>query len=143
MNKKNSCAYCGRRGEKLTADHVIPRSLYPASKARSKVQRLTVRTCKSCYNDWSDDEAHFRNVLPVAGEANDAVRELWNTSVNRSFNHIDGKRRLVDLVQQMKLVQTPKGEQYKIYLGQDVRVNRILKKSDKGVVLSPRVRNPD
>lgn len=130
---KAKCAYCGKQGEKLTADHVIPRSLYPASKAKSKVQRLTVRTCRSCNNGWSDDEVHFRNVMSVAGEANGAVRELWNTSVDRSFNHIDGMRRLADLVEQMKLVQTPEGEQYKIYPGQDARVTRILKKVIRGL----------
>src|SRR6185369_2011463 len=92
------CAYCGqlvRRKRGRTRDHVFPASLYPPSKARSRVQRLTVPTCEDCNKSFSDDEAHFRNVIAIAGEPNPAVHEIW-AAVMRSFYQPDGRRRLED-----------------------------------------------
>lgn len=76
----------------LEREHVIPKNLYPSSKANSKVQRLTVYACHQCNNGWADDEAHFRNMLIIAGEPNDSVREIWATTMRRSFDEIDSGR---------------------------------------------------
>lgn len=86
-----SCGYCGISEVKLTKDHVIPRLLYPSSKAKSKVQRLTIPSCKECNNSWSDDEAHFRNVLMLCGEANPVAEELFNSEVTRALHNKDGQ----------------------------------------------------
>jgi hypothetical protein len=59
------CAYCGVRNGKLTKDHVVPKCLY-SGKPGSTVQRITVPCCLPCQKSWTDDEAHFRNVLPLA-----------------------------------------------------------------------------
>ncbi len=128
-----SCAYCGVSGVRLTKDHVIPKLLYPASKANSKVQRLTVRACEKCNNGWSDDEAHFRNVLMLCGEANQAVKELFSSSVIRGLRKEDGKRRVSDLWKMMQPVQTPTGDRHIIYPATDLRFIRILKKIVRGL----------
>src|SRR4030042_5934571 len=98
------CSYCG---ERIATDneHVFPHNLYPISKAQSRVQRLTIPSCNDCNKGWSDDEAHFRNVLALAGEPNDARRELWQTTIRRSFEKKDGARRLRDLVESMRSVE--------------------------------------
>src|SRR5262245_41583340 len=114
------CAYCGTAFKGKGRDHVIPGGLYPASKATSRVQRLTVPAYGACNNAWSDDEAHFRNVLLLAGEQNDACRERWGTTARRSFREqADGKRRVADLAARIVPVQTAAGERHKIYPGQD------------------------
>jgi hypothetical protein len=93
------CAYCGKAATRLEREHVVPRCLYPASKRTSKVQLLTVSACTSCNRSWSDDEAHFRNVLLIAGEPSVAVRELWDIKAWPSFGKSDGERRLRDLAE--------------------------------------------
>lgn len=139
---KNICAYCGIPVARGDREHVIPKCLYPTSKATSKVQRLTVPACNPCNNGWSDDEAHFRNVMLLAGEANDAVHELWNTTAARSFQKVDGNRRVLDLFKQMKPIQTPEGQRFMIYPAKDERVMRVIRKIVRGLchyhdVLSP------
>ena len=121
---RKSCAYCGDQGHKLEREHVIPRCLYPASKSTSRIQRITVLSCGRCNRGWSDDEAHFRNVLLVAGESNAAVLELWQTTARRGFSQADGRRRLRDLVQGMVPVTVKGHKRWMIYPGRDDRVLR-------------------
>ncbi len=127
------CAYCGIPVSKRDREHVVPKCLYPASKSGSKIQRLTIPACKLCNNSFSDDEAHFRNVLLLAGEPNDAVYELWSSTARRSFNQVDGMRRVMDLFEQMKPIKTPDGDRYKIYPAKDERVVRIVRKIIRGL----------
>ena len=138
MPTATMCSYCG---ERLATDneHVFPRNLYPDSKAQSRVQRLTIPSCNGCNKGWSDDEAHFRNVLALAGEPNEARRELWETTVRRSFEKIDGARRLRDLVETMHPVEINGGPRHKVYPGQDDRVVRIVKKVVRGLCHHHRV----
>jgi hypothetical protein len=129
---KRRCAYCGQVDPE-TVDHVVPRALYPASKKASPVQRVTVPACAECNNGWSGDEAHFRNVLLLAGEPTPAVSELWTGKTRRSFGHVDGRRRLNDLVGQLVPVETPEGARHMIYPGRDPRVVRIVRKVIRGL----------
>jgi len=69
------CVYCGDEIKKGEREHVFPRCLYPDSKSTSKTQRITVLSCTKCNNGFADDEAHFRNVLTLAGEPNFALKE--------------------------------------------------------------------
>lgn len=128
-----TCAYCGASERRLEREHVIPRCLYPESRTTSRVQRITVPSCSLCNRGWSDDEAHFRNVLLVAGEPNSAVQELWDTTVRRSFEETDGYRRLQDLVARMVAVKAQGQDRWMIYPAQDARVMRILKKVVRGL----------
>lgn len=128
-----ACAYCGAKAEKLEREHAIPRCLYPKSKANSRVQRITVPSCGRCNRGWSDDEAHFRNVLLVAGAPNAAVQELWETTARRSFTQRDGKRRLLDLADQMIPAQVDGQDRWMIYPARDERVMRVLKKVIRGL----------
>lgn len=127
------CAYCGKRVTKRDKEHVFPKCLYPPSKAKSKVQRLTIPSCRDCNDGWADDEAHFRNVIAIAGEPNAARRELWEANVLRSFDEIDGLRRARDIVDRMKPVSTDADIRYKIYPGEDERVIRVVRKAIKGL----------
>ena len=126
------CAYCGGN-DASTDDHVVPRALYPPAKARSPAQRMKVPACLACNNGWSDDEAHFRNMLLIAGEPNLAVQELWDGKARRSFGYSDGRRRLRDLVRQMVPIQTALGERHMVYPGRDERVMRIVRKVVRGL----------
>ncbi len=135
------CAYCEKRIA-TDKEHVFPRSLYPKSKANSRVQRLTIPSCRSCNSGWSDDEVHFRNVVGVAGEPNAIRRELWETTVQRSFQQPDGLRRLRDLVDTLHAVEVDGQARHKVYPGDDERVLRVVKKVVRGLshhhnILSP------
>ena len=135
-----NCAYCGANGIPMTTEHVFPKNLYPASKATSRVQRLTVDACFDCNNGWSDDEAHFRNILGISGTLNPALQELWDSKIKRALAEVDGPKRAFDLAVQMRPVGT--GDQYKVYPDEDSRVLRVLRKIVRGLchhhgVMSP------
>ena len=133
------CAYCGKHVQKREREHVIPRCLYPPSKAGSNVQRLTVSACRQCNQSWADDEAHFRNMLVLAGESNKPVQELWEGKMLPSFDKVDGRRRIIDLVSRFKPVKTQDGVRSAIYPGQDERFMRIVRKIVRGLSYHHRI----
>lgn len=134
MIAKKLCAYCGLLCDKLDREHVFPKNLYPLSKAKSKVQRLTVPACDKCNNSWANDEVHFRNVLVVAGDPATSVRtELWKTTIDRSFSQIDGYKRLSDLIAQLKSITIGHQDRQIIYPGNDARVLRVVRKIVRGL----------
>ena len=124
------CAYCGVQVRGRERDHLIPRCLYPASLAGSKVQRITVPVCRLCNRGWSDDEAHFRNVILVAGAPNAPVTELWETKAVPSFSEVDGPRRAEDLLRQITRLNEGAAGLAAIYPAQDERVMRIVSGSE-------------
>ena len=126
------CAYCGDRIA-TDREHVFPKSLYPESKASSRVQRLTIPSCNECNKGWSDDEAHFRNVLALAGEPNDSRRELWETKVQPSLRQVDGPRRVQDIVKTWRPTEVDGRPRHMIYPGEDMRIIRIVKKVIRGL----------
>ena len=87
----------------------------------SRVQRITVPTCRSCNAGWADDEAHFRNVMNVAGDANESALELWQKTT-RSFSQTDGKRRAIDFLEQLQQISLNGKNRFIIYPGRDKRV---------------------
>ena len=131
-NKNKHCAYCGARAPE-TVDHVIPQGLYPPSKSESPVQRLTVPACSECNQSWSDDEAHFRTMLTLAGEPNAVVRELWEGKVNRTLRDVDGPRRVEDVWNQMRPIETHEGLRHKIYPASDERFVKVMRKIVRGL----------
>jgi len=106
----------------------VPKSLYPDSRKTSHLQLITVPECATCNRGWSDDEAHFRTVLLLAGEPNDSVKELWTTKVAPSFSHTDGRRRVLDIRERLVPVEVENMARHMIYPGHDERVIRIVKK---------------
>jgi len=141
--KERCCAYCGKRNAHLTKDHVFPKSLYPPSKAGSRVQRLTVPACRQCNQRWSDDEAYFRDILAVAGEANAPRQELWKSKVLPSFGKVDGRRRVCDLFREMVSFKTSDGgTRYMVYPGRDGRVMRVVKKIIRGLSFYHEIASP-
>ena len=131
MSRK-MCAYCGDRVV-TDNEHVFPNNLYPKSKTTSRVQRLTIPSCSVCNNGWSDDEAHFRNILVLAGEPNDSCQELWETTVKRSFQQVDGPRRIQDIIKTFQKIEIDGKLRDKIYPGEDKRVIRVVKKIVRGL----------
>ena len=127
-----NCSYCGREA-RCTADHVVPRCLYPPSRSKSRVQRLTVPACRECNAGWADDEAHFRNIMTIAGEPNAAVTELWQRKALRSFSKRDGKRRLSDVWSQLVPVVVDGKPRHKVYPAKDLRVMRVIRKVIRGL----------
>jgi len=132
LARRRMCSYCG---ERIATDreHVFPRSLYPASKASSRVQRLTIPSCNVCNNGWSNDEVHFRDVLALAGQPNESRRELWETTIHRSFRQPDGACRIKNLVDSMRPVEIDGRPRHMVYPGQDRRVVRVVNKVVRGL----------
>jgi hypothetical protein len=130
--RNKHCAYCGAPAPE-TVDHVIPNELYPPSKSKSTVQRLTVPACSKCNQSWSDDEPHFRTILALAGEPNTVVRELWEGKINRSLRDVDGPRRLEDVWNQMRPIETSAGLRHKIYPASDERFLKVMRKIVRGL----------
>ncbi len=128
---------------KRDKEHVFPKNLYPESKAKSKIQRLTLPACRKCNDSWANDEAHFRNILVVAGDPiTPEKKELWDTTVDRSFSQIDGFKRIEDLLQQMKPIAVDGQNRHMVFPGNDERVIRVIKKIIRGLcyhhdILSP------
>jgi len=117
----------------MTDEHVVPKALYPASKANSRVQRITVPACETCNKSWCDDEPHFRNILLMAGTPNKVVKELWNDKALRSFTKKDGHRRKANVIAQLIRTQTPEGFRDMLYPGRCERVLRIVRKVIRGM----------
>ena len=141
--KEIICAYCGTVVTKPDREHVFPTCLYPPSKMKSKVQRLTVPACNKCNNSWADDEAYFRNVLVLAGENPNPVRqELWETTILRSFKEIDGFRRKHEIIENLKPITLNNEENYMVYLGKDERVMRIVRKIIRGLSYNHKIIYP-
>lgn len=128
------CSYCGKNTNSIQRDHVFPKCLYPLSKANSKIQRLTIPACNECNNGWADDEAHFRDVLAVAGDdPNFSRNELFNGTVLRSFEDVDGQKRIDDLLAIIKPVKVGNDQRRKIYPAEDERVLRVVRKVIRGL----------
>ncbi len=131
--KKGVCVYC-ETFTVVSQEHVFPRNLYPKSKSESRVQRMTLPACISCNGEWSDDEAHFRNVLALAGEITPIVRELWDDGVLRGFKEIDGTRRVEDIFSLLKPIVLAGKPRSMIYPASDPRVLRIIRKIVRGLL---------
>ena len=134
MKRTKVCAYCGvpvgRMGER---EHVVPRCLYPEGEPSNGVQRLTVPACSRCNRSFSDDEAHFRIVLLAAGEHNRAGKQVFYGKALRSFDEVDGPRRIQDLVERLEPVTIEGQDRWMIYTGKDERVQRVLRKIVRGL----------
>jgi hypothetical protein len=130
---KGKCPSCGADGIRLSRGHILPSNLYPVSVRTSALQLPTLRECPTCNAGWSDDEAHFRSVLVLAGEPNDPVRELWTSKVTRSFKGLDGRRRVEDLRKMLVPARHIGEDRYMIYPARDERVVRILRKIVRGL----------
>ena len=143
MSIKKPCAYCGLPSDKRDREHVFPRSLYPPSKAKSNVQRLTVPACNKCNNSWADDEAHFRDILVIAGDPSTPEKsELWNTTVDRSFSQVDGFKRMSDLLDQMKPLDLNGQKRHIVYPANDPRVVRVIQKIVRGLSYYHNIESP-
>jgi hypothetical protein len=93
-----------------------------------------VPACSDCNNGWSDDEAHFRNVITIAGDPPNAPRqELWEAKIYPSFCENDGQKRKNDLTTKMKPTYIADMRRYMIFPAEDERVMRIIRKIVRGL----------
>ncbi|BCG97234.1 hypothetical protein MesoLj131a_60980 [Mesorhizobium sp. 131-2-1] len=72
-------------------DHVLhphPEALFQARAAAWHLQDAQLYVIR---------DAHFRNVVTIAGHANAAVQELWDGPIKRSLKQVDGWRRAQDM----------------------------------------------
>ena len=129
---KVQCAYCGQPATGKERDHVVPKCLY-SSCQRQRGALLTVPVCRSCNVGFSNDETHFRGVMLLAGEPNEAVHEVWQTKMLRSLARPDGRKRAADLAAQMVPRQGAAGQEHLIYPDRDERVVRVLRKIVRGM----------
>jgi hypothetical protein len=131
------CAYCGVQFDSTnlrSKDHVPPRGLYADALRPGGAQLLTVPSCVQCNNSTSDDEAHFRNILALAGEMpNTARRANWESNILRSFDHQDGPKRVGELLAQLEPVEMDGRQRHRVYPGRDARVMRIICKIVRGL----------
>jgi len=128
------CAYCGTLADVMERDHVPPKCLYPASKrAQSNLQLITVPACPACNRGFSDDEAHFRTVMLLAGDPpSDTVQELWHKA-KRSFDQIDGLKRATEIWKMVQPVKVEGEDRFVIFPGDDERVLRVVRKIVRGL----------
>jgi hypothetical protein len=73
-------------------------------------------------------------MLVLAGEPlTQERRDLWESTIRRSFEKEDAKRRLEELFNQMKQIETDEGPRHAVYLAEDKQVMRIVKKIVRGI----------
>lgn len=128
----DECGLCGNTTS-TTREHVVPRCLYPASKASSRFQRITIAACEACNNGTADEDTHLRNVLLVAGDANAAVREIWESSIQPRMSGGDGRRRAKQLFDIMRPAPDAGADRYRIYPTDDPRVVKSIRKVIRGL----------
>jgi hypothetical protein len=136
------CAYCGREDVLLEREHVVPRCIYPNSRATSRIQRLTVPACRECNGAFSVDEPHFRNMLAIVDQPNNVIQELWQTKIRPSFEKCDGRKQANDILEKMEKVLTEDGERQQVRLGDNERVMRIVRKVARGLCHHHAVMSP-
>ena len=133
MPGKRQCAYCGEVVSQTTQDHIFPRGLFPSSVMPLKVNRLTVPACSTCNSSFSDDEAHFRNVIVLAGPESEVATQLWAGKIRRSLQRPDSRRRLLDLSDILEQTVVDGVDRLTIYPARDERVLRVVRKSVRGL----------
>jgi len=112
-------------------DHVLPHCTYPGSLAQSNIPRITVIACSCCNNSFSDDETHFRNIIPFCGlDPGPLIQELFETGVLHSLDEVDGERRRVDL---LKIIRPGSDGRMRVWPEEDERFMRILRKIVRGL----------
>jgi len=130
--QQNCCAYCGYCGKPFsrenpnTRDHVFPQNLFPPQRRRD-YSPIIVPAHENCNGRWSDDEAHFRNVVNCAGW-NQPAEELYHSKIKRSLQKCDGYRRIQDLWKISEKVDVDGETRLKIYPARDPRVLGVIRK---------------
>ncbi|MFQ5853812.1 MAG: hypothetical protein ACE5JU_24910, partial [Candidatus Binatia bacterium] len=135
LRQVGQCGYCGRE-QRLTRDHVPPRSLFPEPRS---ADLITVPCCEQCRAGWSNDDEYFRTVVinaeqlygdKLAAPVNDAMLRALSKTQKRRFSQM-----IIDSICEIPL-ETDSG----IYLGcapvlkfDQVRVNRVSQRIVHGL----------
>ena len=109
---------------------------------RSEWRPIIIPTCESCNNGSSDDDAHFRTVVVIAGKANADATELWDGPIRRALREVDGRRRVKDVYELMSPATDAGEGQYRIFPANDERVLRVVRKITRGLCFHHQLPTP-
>lgn len=132
MNKyeKLPCAYCGRQEGTCHGGHVIPACSYPEN---NKYEQIRVPECHVCKAYWQDDDARFRDVITLSGDANELASEKFFGPIKRSFTKPSGEKWRRALADMLVPVDVDGAPRHLIYPLRDERVMRIMKRIVRGL----------
>jgi hypothetical protein len=82
---------------------------------------------------WQDGENQFRNLMILSGDATPQALEKWNSKVRRSFQKADGQRRIRDLLQHVRRVETVEGPGLIVSPQNDPNVMLIIRRIVRGL----------
>ncbi|MBB6411853.1 hypothetical protein HNQ71_004541 [Mesorhizobium sangaii] len=128
--QRTRCGLCGKR-RLTTEEHVVPKNLYAPTRRRGKTHWIVIAACSECNNGTTDDDVHLRFVLALAGQSNQAVKELWETKITGSLRRRDGLRRAQDVYAIMRPVSG--STDHMIYPANDPRVLKSVRKIVRGL----------
>src|ERR1035438_9194140 len=77
-----SCYLCGVTDRPLTADHVIPKVLFPQPRPHNLI---TERACEACNGGLSKDDALFAVYVSAALGRNEAGKWVWDNKATKSI----------------------------------------------------------
>jgi len=131
--RKSECIFCGS-AEKITADHIPPKCLFPDPKPTTLI---TVPSCEKCNSSYKKDDEYFRICILAQPDVNPTGWKIWNEKViGRSLKRSPSLRReLLNNLIPVKL-RSPSG----IYLGDAEalkfpkrRINPVVKRIVRGL----------
>jgi hypothetical protein len=128
--EKLPCAYCGRYEGTCHGGHLVPNCMYPEG---NKVEQLRVPECPVCKAYWQNDDAYFRDVIVMCGEANELANEKFFGPISRSFTKPSGPKWRRELGKLLVPVEVDGEPRHKVYPLHDERVVRVLKRIIRGL----------
>ena len=130
---KSECIFCGST-EKITADHIPPKCLFPAPKPTNLI---TVPSCEKCNNSYKKDDEYFRICVLVQPDVSPTGWKIWNEKVIGSSlkRSLSLRKHLLNNLIPVKL-RSPSG----LYLGDAEalrfpvrRINPVVKRIVRGL----------
>lgn len=130
---KSECIFRGST-EKITADHIPPKCLFPDPKPTNLI---TVPSCEKCNSSYKKDDEYFRICVLVQPDINPTGWKIWNEKViGRTLKRSPSLRR--DLLNNLIPVELRSSSG--VYLGEAEvlkfpkrRINRVVKRIVKGL----------
>lgn len=129
------CVYCGSE-QKLTSDHIPPKSIFPKPRPRNLV---TVPCCKSCNSNYSKDDTYFRDMICLRQEIGNnpyvqkllplVVRSITRKESQRYFGYIYSRMAEKDVFTTTGLWV---GKQPTVVVDM-IRISRVIERITKGL----------
>lgn len=128
-----SCYLCGATDKPLTADHIIPKVLFPEPRPSNLI---TVRACAPCNNGMSKDDALLAVYLSAVLGGNAAAKWVWtNKAVNLLAKSKPLATQLVnDTTKKEVLTSLGVTTMVDVLKIPDARLNNVLRRLAKGLI---------